>query len=419
VSPASDPPRYRRRSLLAAGAAALAGGAGCTALAGFGRRRHESDADLSGPAAAWSGKMGGPARRSRSAVDGALPDDATPRPAEGLTGAGSRRPVVGSDALFLVSEDLRRSGEDGPVERVIAVDRVNGFSRWEHRLTNANSYPTVLGNTVFAQGDSVVAVDRREGVLRWRVDAGYAWWQTAPTPAGDMLLVTAAEPGTVWGLDPRTGRRRWTADLPGLEPRALAATGGGGAAYLAAAGVDGGEERALLRLDPATGETVWRRPTIGEPATPVLGSDRLYLHGGDRLVVRRGADGSVAWSRSLTRAVPRGGLALGSERCFVVARGDDGRRRLYALRRADGSTDWTGPTVPPLESGAVSVAGDRVYVPLADDAGPALATLEAATGERARTVGLPGRPATGVAVGDGRGGLIVRDGTGGRLLILE
>jgi outer membrane protein assembly factor BamB len=359
--------------------------------------------------------MGGPARRSRSAVDGAIPDDATPRPVEGLTGAGSRRPVVGSDALFLVSEKLQRSGEDRPIERMMAVDRVNGFSRWEHRLANANSYPAVVGNTVFAQGESLVAVDRREGVLRWRLDAGYAWWQTGPTPAGDTLLVTAAGPGTVRGLDPRTGRRRWTADLPGLEPRALAAAGG--AAYLAAAGVDGGEESALLRLDPATGGTVWRRPTIGEPATPVLGDDRVYLHGGDRLVVRRGADGSVAWSRSLTRAVPRGGLALGSQRCFVVAR-DDGGRRLYALRRADGSTDWTGPRVPPLAAGAVSVAGDRVYVPVADDAGPALVALDTATGERARTVDLPGRPATGLAVGDGRGGLILRDGTGGRLVLI-
>jgi outer membrane protein assembly factor BamB len=357
--------------------------------------------------------MGGPARRS--AVNGTLPDDATLRPIEGLTGAGGRRPVVGPDALFLLSEKLRRPGEDAPVERVMAVDQATGFSRWEHRLANANSYPTVVGNTVFAQGESLVAVDRREGVLRWRVDTGYAWWQTAPTLAGGTLLVTAADPETVLGLDPETGRRRWAADLPDLEPRALATTGR--TAYLTGAGVDGGQESVVLRLDPATGEVGWRRPAFGEPATPVLGPDRLYLHGGDRLVVRRGADGSVAWTRALTRAVPRGGLALGSERCFVVAR-DGGGRRLYALRRADGSTGWTGPAVPALASGAVSVAGDRVYVPVADDGGPALAALDPATGERTLTVDLPGRPETGPAVGDGLGALVLRDGTGGRLVTL-
>lgn len=399
MSPADDPStQYRRRGLLAAaGSTALAATAGCAALPGSGRR-HESDAVLDGPPAGWASKMGGAGRRS--AADGPPPGDAT-TPVEGLTGAGSRRPVIGPDAVFLAAEGLAPPGNER-AGRVVALDRA-GSVRWQHPVPNANTYPTVAGNTVLVQGDALLALDRRDGRLRWRVDAGYAWWRSAPVLAGGTLLVTAAEPETVWGLDPATGRRRWTADLR-LHPRALAAGGSGGYAV-----TSDSDEGALSRLDPASGEVVWRRPTAGDPGTPVLGTDRVFLREGERLVARRGADGSVAWSRSLA---PRA-VALGPERCLVVA----GDGRLRALRRGDGATDWTGPAVARVESGPVAVAGDRVYVPVTD--GPALAVLDATTGERARTVPLPRRPMTGPAVGDGLGALVARDGTGGRVVLLS
>jgi len=398
MSPAEDSStQYRRRGLLAAaGSAALAATAGCAALPGSGRR-YESDAVLTGPQAPWPSKMSGAGRRSAAA--GPLPGDATTL-VEGLTGAGDRRPVVGPEAVFLAAEQVTLPGSER-AGRIVALGGAANV-RWQYPVPNANAFPAVAGDTVLVQGDALFALDRRDGRLRWRVDAGYAWWRTAPVVAGGTLLVTAADPETVWGLDPATGRRRWVADLR-LHPRALAA--GDPGAYAVTSDSD---ESALVRLDPASGEVAWRRPTAAEPGTPVLGTDRVFLREGDRLTARRGADGSVAWSRSLA---PRA-VALGRERCLVVA----GDGRLRALRRSDGTTDWTGPAVARVESGPVAVAGDRVYVPVTD--GPALAALDAASGDRVRTVPLPGRPTTGVAVGDGLGALVTRDGTGGRVVLL-
>jgi len=419
MTSADDAETYRRRGLLAAaGTAVLASLGGCSALADVSPdRHHESDADLSGPGATWPGKMGGSARRS--AVSRALPDAARGRGVDGLSGVGRRRPVVGPDALVAAGEAVRLPGDDDPAGRVVAVDRETGDVRWQYRLSNANTYPAVAGDTVFAQGDRLVALDRRDGRLRWRYDVGYAWWQTAPTPARGTLLVTAAEPEAVWGLDPSTGRRRWAAGLSGREPRGLAADPHG-AAYVASAAP---EERrgSLFRIDPADGTVRWRRPAPTDPVTPVAGPTRVYVHADGRLVARHADDGALAWRRSLPRVVRRGGPALGPERCFVVSRDDDGDGRLYALRRDDGATDWRGPTVPvpPVAAGAVTVTDDRVYVPVTagetsgadSDTGPGLAALDPATGQRVATLALPGHPATGAAVGDGGGALVVDDGS--------
>lgn len=398
-------PLRSRRTILGSLCTGLVTGiAGCTTI-GF--RQHDKDADLSGPSAVWPTKRAGANRRNR--VDVSLGADVSPL----SLGAGefARPPVLGPESVFVLSPSWRpNDGKRG--SGLFAISKRSQKITWRHSLNNGHTYPTVVGNTVFVQGEELIALDRKSGERHWRVNAPYAWWRTAPLVIDETVVVTDGSRDAFHAIDARTGRSQWTTSVDG-DLRGMAADGN---VYVAT--TDGDTSR-LVRLDPVNGDVVWRAKgdELAGSGTPVVGSDEVYLHERDQLCAYRTGDGTRMWSRSISPTVYSGtGYALGSDRLFVVGRNPDATLpvdvgRLFALDPADGKILWTGPTVPAVEAGVPTVTSDGVVVPLTGDA-PRLGVIDPATGQVRRSISLPSTAITGVTIGNDFAGIVTASSSG-------
>jgi outer membrane protein assembly factor BamB len=138
------------------------------------------------------------------------------------------------------------------------------------------------GRTAIALGrDALVAVAPAAGRVAWR-SAGADWGGAA---AG-LLLVRRGD--RLEALDPRTGRPRWSRQLPGARPTGLAGARGG--PLLLA------EPGALTALDAATGATRWRLDLPGASGLALAALGPLAAAGTDAGVLY-GVDlaGRIAW----------------------------------------------------------------------------------------------------------------------------
>jgi len=143
---------------------------------------------------------------------------------------------------------------------------------------------TLDGGLVCTAGDvdkaSLVTALDLTGKPLWHTENGPAWTGAVPgarcTPTLDRGRVYHLNgQGSLVCLDAKTGAKRWGRDL-------VAELGGraGGYGYAESPIIDGerlicspGGGTAMVALDAATGQTVWKSPSAGEPAgyaTPVL-----------------------------------------------------------------------------------------------------------------------------------------------------
>jgi hypothetical protein len=134
--------------------------------------------------------------------------------------------------------------------------------------------PPTHGLVVVGGGSEVLGVETATGTVRWRVtrDGGRGLLGTnVATAAGHAVFVT--EPDRLRAVDLEVGRTAWARELEGLRSVEAAATAGG-LLHLAVRIVptEAGETRALLALDPATGDLRWRREgrAVVTAAGPVL-----------------------------------------------------------------------------------------------------------------------------------------------------
>jgi outer membrane protein assembly factor BamB len=212
-------------------------------------------------------------------------------------GEGYSSPVVEGGRVFVHS---RRD----PQEIVTAIDLASGRPAWSDSYEAPfakNQYaremargpfstPLVTGGRLFTLGVTAIlsAYDGASGKLLWRrdwskeVDTSKLFTGTAMSPLahGGLLLVHVGDDGggAFYGLDPATGKDRWSlaGDGPGYASPIVASFDG--IPHLVTM-----TDKALVGIDPAAGRELWRVPFPDEwnenIVTPVVAGGVLIVSG--------------------------------------------------------------------------------------------------------------------------------------------
>ena len=222
--------------------------------------------------------------------------------------------------------------------------------RWGH-----GSSPTLYGELVFLlcdhpPGGYLLALDKRTGEERWRLDRGegpraYTTPLVIRGETGDVLIVNSN--ARVEALEPSTGKLLWHAGEPVKVPVATSVHDGGilytsrgsrsgpymairmggrgdvsgthvlwqvntGAPYVGSLVHHQGlifmatEQGIATAVDPATGERVWRQRLGGAfTSSPVAGDGKVYFtnEGGETVVVEASPEGKVLARNTLGERV--------------------------------------------------------------------------------------------------------------------
>ncbi|HEY3471619.1 MAG TPA: PQQ-binding-like beta-propeller repeat protein [Amycolatopsis sp.] len=243
--------------------------------------------------------------------------------------------------------DARHSGastSDGPT---------TGRVRWRRKLEGAVTPGPVVGadGTIYAASNGGVlhALDPADGRDRWTYDSG-------TTDGGDLSISPLLLPGgtvlfpagaQLVALSP-TGRKLWTAKLPGRATSPVTTTGD--RVYV------GDVTGAVTALEP-TGRVVWQLKTGENSYGSVVtdGKGRLYTTADNALVAidDKGSSSAIAW-----RADPHDDLvevSAGLAPDGTALLGTNGHDE-WAYR-PDGSPRWHAPRVITYSSPAVTATG--------------------------------------------------------------
>ncbi|HXF94762.1 MAG TPA: PQQ-binding-like beta-propeller repeat protein [Gemmatimonadales bacterium] len=299
----------------------------------------------------WPAYLGTP-RHDLSAGEQLNPD---PRP---LWKTDVGRAVRGSPAL----------GEGviavGVAERtVVLLDRASGEPIWRQRVEGTiHAGPLLDGDRLYIATERrsegrVYALRLRDARRLWAVRVGSV---VAPLAADAGGLYGATEAGTVFRLDPETGRPAWRTALSGAVRAGPVPTPFG----LAVATT----EDTLYLLDRDSGIPVDRLPLPGAVlATPALGERGLFLGTATGQVLEVTLpDLAIRWQHAAGDAV-YGAPALAGDTLLVLAR--NGRLDLIPIDAPGDArslnldvTAVAGPT--PTQSGVLvaSVSGEVLLV---------------------------------------------------------
>ncbi|WP_417801283.1 PQQ-binding-like beta-propeller repeat protein [Streptomyces gamaensis] len=222
--------------------------------------------------------------------------------------------------------------------RLRALDARTGAERWSCAVGDTAScggVPVRLlaapdGVVYVAAGARVLAVDAARGDVRWQFEAPAAFLcppalaTGAAVPGGGVYIADYL--GTVYCLDPVTGRERWriaTEARQSAEPVLVAA----GSVHL-------GSGSALYTLDAATGTPKWRFAAGGEVVgSPVVADGRIHFGSADHCVYTvDAAGGQLRWKLATGGEITGSPAARGG---VVYACSKD--RCVYALDAAKGT----------------------------------------------------------------------------------
>lgn len=229
-----------------------------------------------------------------------------------------------------------------------------------------------------------VGVDRPVGVYALAPDGSQRWRATTRDGtsgvglAGDAAYVGSSD-GGVYAFDADSGARRWRyryGSGEGLTSGSWlrpAAVGGVVVATVEHPTGDGTVAHAVVGLDAASGERLWRTPVADNAFTVPVVVDGAVVFGADdgRVYAVEAASGDVRW-RVETGYGVRGSPVRRGDTLYVGSRDD----HLYALG-TDGTERWAVEFGNDVDAEPV-VAGGRVYAGSADYT---VAAREAATGD--------------------------------------
>lgn len=260
-----------------------------------------------------------------------------------LDGAGRPRWTADRARLRDVAPRLTPDAVLVPTEEGLAAfERATGAFRWEAALGERANTPVVAGSlaVVSTWEGSLVGIDVERGTEAWRLPLpGPSLGPVAGT-AGLVVATWSSGNGRAAGMvavDPASGRRRWTADLPpgGVSGPGLVVPAGGGPPLAVAVAGD----LAAHALASDSGAERWRAPLegAGSPEVAPLDAGRgavVVAHRLGGMSLLDAADGRRRWDASGDGAAVRGGPA---------GPGPAGR---FALPLHDGRLLVGGPDVP-------------------------------------------------------------------------
>jgi eukaryotic-like serine/threonine-protein kinase len=326
---AAGPVRGGRRRLLipAAAVAVVLVAAGAIVLVGHG-------SPGSSPVAGASGSPAASACESSGAASATLP--------------------LVADVPFYRADANRDSLYPGPgplCQPVIAWQRALG-----HRVDFA---PIVAdGKVIVGDDQGLHAFDARTGAPTWTVPGKGAFTKSAAAANG---FVFAADLGdTLHGVDIHTGTERWNVPLPNSGIYPIVAQG-----FLWVGASDGH----AYGLDPATGKPrwTWIGPSGVQAAVNLVTADTAYITSGGLLYAVRLIDKSEVWrfdGHGTALTVP----VVAGDTIYVGTKGS-GQDTVFALDRATGRKKWSPPfsTANGKDVNPGPVSGGIVYVTTGDD----------------------------------------------------
>ncbi|WP_284014715.1 PQQ-binding-like beta-propeller repeat protein [Halobaculum litoreum] len=214
--------------------------------------------------------------------------------------------AVGPDRVYANGRDL------------IAVDPGSGEVDWRAPTIGARLTRPAVGR------GTVVHTDRVDGVVTAFDTDGAQVWQhhtgtetRSPTVADDTVYVaTADDPGRtgeLLALDRRDGNVRWRADTTGTVKRGTRPVVGDERVFLGCNGTDAGR---MIAVDKRDGTERWTftdgNTTVYEPA---LADDSVYAGSNDNRVYALGRDGRLRWEFETDRTV--GSVVAGDDLVFA------------------------------------------------------------------------------------------------------
>ncbi|MFC4439711.1 MULTISPECIES: outer membrane protein assembly factor BamB family protein [Natrialbaceae] len=366
-----------RRTVLAAGTAAgLAAVAGCLS-SGHSFDSFETDPDT------WRLSRYDLENTGHNA-DATVPDDPEKR-----WRFEPESPVRSIDGLA-VGEDVVVAGSERKAsDSLVALERETGDVRWKVDDRDADVAAVALGDeTVYTTSDGqyVAAYDLETGERRWAIDEErHARTYGAPLLFdGDTLY--RGDGNGLTAYDAESGDERWRVS----ERGAVAIDGDrlfqGGITVTA---YESPSAPVRLGTDSEL-ETLWESSGSGNGEPPVVWSDRVLsgveprpFDEGERLQAYDADSGDLEWTHEYPDTHVTSPVIVDDRAIFHVGRGDwddvpDGPNELLAVD-AEGKIDWEfetewGVTV------VLAAAGDTLFVGGEPDA-PGLAAIDPATGD--------------------------------------
>ena len=276
--------------------------------------------------------------------------------------------------------------------QLVALD-VRGELVWERHLASDygpfeivwghSSSPTIYEDLLILQcdhepGSYLLALDRRTGEERWRVDRGAGLRSfSTPTvvagPDGDELIVNASE--RLDAYDPSTGDWLWHAGEPNQYPVPAATYDDGGTLYTSRGHRAGPYMAIRLGGRGDVGEThvAWRVATGAPYISSILYYDGLiYMANGNGIVTAVDAEtGRRVWQDRLGGIYSASPVAGDGKVYFFSETGEtlvlEAGRELTVLARNDlGERVVSSPAVP---GGRIFIRTDESLIAVAGSAG--------------------------------------------------
>lgn len=211
-----------------------------------------------------------------------------------LVGLNWVLPLTAYDQQLLQSSWLEEADFDTLYQKLPILPSLSVDFDWRTRVDTNYAYSvyanddTLLvysddeGFSGFHYSSLLYAMDRKDGSIRWKYDAGHSGFGFLPDSTGDDITINGygatgdgQKEGTLAHLRQSDGKVLWTYDWPGMiQPSAYAA---GDSILLLSDATKRGDDGVLIALDEKTGQKRWKKQ-ISPPYDLVnRGSDEPYV----------------------------------------------------------------------------------------------------------------------------------------------
>lgn len=213
---------------------------------------------------------------------------------------------------------------DGRRRGLFALDTATGDLDWAYTTSETVGRPSVRDGVAYIVSRSGHCHAVADGSRRWRRALDLDVLAVRPIVATAEVVVLASR-RRVWGLDPASGETVWRRELPGqlsYPTQALTAADG---LVLVPRRTEATTTLFALRTD--TGETAWQSDVGRLLGQPTVADGTVYLvAGGMTLAALTLADGSVRWTFDLDGSVASTTPVVAAGRLYLQT-----HDHLYAL----------------------------------------------------------------------------------------
>ncbi len=247
--------------------------------------------------------------------------------------------------------------------------------RWEIEIASPAARPVVVdGVAVLPTADGVRALSVTDGTELWRTGVnGSSQYPQSVTTHDGVVFISRVESPEIIAVDLHSGTQQWKLSLD-LLPVALTISRRGPALYV------GFTDGRIYKLNPTTGETIWKQELFGAISTLVVAeSTCLVGTEGGAVYALSSHDGQGIWRRKFPGMISALGSLWGSSNGathFVSCFGGP----VYGVGEITGATVWQSDDVWSDES--LVITKDRLFA-----AGESLTAISTDGGTQSWTAG--------------------------------